>query len=500
MEFPLRHDKFHEPSDIVAAVEADTLELTYDNSTEDKVQSSRTTLDNLLEAGEKIYGSSTGFGALVKNRSHSDHETQAKNLISHLTVGTGDPFEVNITKAAIIIRAITLSRGKSGIELETFEKYCELASSELIPSVPRTGSLGASGDLIPMANVIQAFMGNGKQLVDDKTVSVSNFFRKTNYSPLFPDARDALALVNGVPFCTAIGCYSLSRIRSLLETAIELSSWLYSSLGCSREAIDSRLNSLKGHPEQELIAEELRNKIAGKEQIDASRPLQEVYSIRGVPQILSGLLKSLGHVRTAVKEELNGVDDNPVIVQEDEPTALHGANFMGQCIAFGYDYLNNALAQTSNLIERQLSIILDPDYNNEKGLMLANNAGANSGLAGAQINATAILSEIRNNVGGYGSGSLTTNGKNQDIVPMTMDSARHLYEQTNRCARIEAIMAIALSQYDYLHSNAQNELDNSPDWLSKIEPIENDRPLRDDVSETANEILRKAELSISLTD
>lgn len=236
-------------------------------------------------------------------------------------------------------------------------------------------------------------------------------------------------------------------------------------MGCSLEALQDVLNSVKGHPEQQETAEAIRRKVPERSRRESNRSSQEVYSIRSVPQVLGAVRKAYRHTREILVEEINGVDDNPIIFHEEgEPRVQHGANFVGQSLALAYEHLNNALTQLGNRFERQLSVLVGPDLNGGLEPMLAEEAGPNSGLAGAQLNATAILSSMRNDAQAYGSGSLTTNGGNQDVVPMTMESGRNLLEQTRRASKLLAIFGIALNQYDHklLRNDDGGHKHNSP--------------------------------------
>ena len=263
-------------------------------------------------------------------------------------------------------------------------------------------------------------------------------------------------------------------------------------MGCSDQPVFDQLNTVKGHPDQQNLASRVREKLSDKTVRSVRRPLQEVYSIRSVPQVLGAVRKAYRHARGILVEELNGVDDNPIVFRkDDEPRVQHGANFVGQSLALGYDGLNNAITQLGNLIERQLSVLLNPDRNGGFEPMLAEEAGPNSGLAGAQLNATAVLSSMRNDAQAYASSSLTTNGGNQDVVPMTMESGRNLLDQTRRASELLAILGIALNQYDHKRTRTagSNEAHNAPDWFPDVEFIRSDRPLNDEIQSLADRIL-----------
>lgn len=476
--------------DIVAESSGPPEPLEYSSEVRGNLESSRQALESLILQDREIYGVTTGFGDLVDYDGHIDSDVQGKRLIYHLGVGTGEWLRPSIVRAALLIRAITLSRGYSGVRPDTFDKFCQLIGTELRPAVPSVGSLGASGDLIPMANAILTLMGEGTHLRKHEEVDSGEFFRDRDIDPLQVDAREALALVNGVPVCSAMGCFALKRFERHLDVVEEFAAWLYASVGCSKEPFSNRLNTVKGHSDQKRLADRLRKRLSQKTLRETDRPLQEVYSIRGIPQILGSARRSLRESREVLVEEINGVDDNPIVYQEQsKPRVQHGANFIGQSLAFAYDRVNEALTQIANLIERQLSVLLDPERNGGFEPMLAGDAGPNSGLAGAQLNATSILSTIRNNDQSYGSSSLTTNGGNQDVVPMTMEAGRNLMNQLDRFSDLLAIQGLALRQYDHRIEEFQG---NEPDWFPEdVKPLEQDRPLQSDVNKLSQVIDRK---------
>ncbi|MFB6354907.1 MAG: aromatic amino acid ammonia-lyase [bacterium] len=484
----LKQEKQYQISELIDCSQQNEPSLELSDKILQIVRQSRRAFEQLKDNQSRIYGTSTGFGPFVENDAAPDTGQQASNLINHLGVGTGEYFRPSITRCAMVLRAISLSRGYSAIRPEPYIDYLALIESGEIPAVPKTGSVGASGDLVPMANVVLAMRGDGFFL---KVTDASNVFNRIEASPLELTSRDALAIVNGVPFCCALAIHTHFYLNKLLTIAERLTAWLYASLGCSQQAVSKTLNRVKGHPEQKTAAQNIREALEQKTiNAGVNRPLQEFYSIRGAPQILGAVRKQLDQARTTITEEINGVDDNPIVeAGEENNQVFHGANFMAQNLAFCTDSLNEAATQLGNLIERQLNLLLDPDHNNQLPKMLAVNPGQDSGFAGAQINATAIVSEMRNDCQSYGASSLSTNGQNQDIVPMALESGKNAFGQTDRLGKLLGILGIGLTQYDWLFESQKDvTLDNKPDWFPEVDPLDGDRPLVNDISSVSKQL------------
>jgi histidine ammonia-lyase/tyrosine ammonia-lyase len=365
-----------------------------------------------------------------------------------------------------------------------------------VPAVPEIGSLGASGDLTPLAHVARVCTGEGLVLGDDaEPTPAGPALDRAGLDPVALDARDALALVNGTSFMTAAAALALARGRRLLGRAEALTGWAYRVLGCSLEALDPRLHEVRGHAGQSESAaaiheEATRHGPAEREE----RPLQEVYSLRCAPQILGAARDQLAYVRSVVETELNGVTDNPVTLP-DAPAALHGGNFQGQQVAFAADALNEALTQVGVLVERQIDVLLSPDENSGAPPLLAWDPGPTSGLAGAQLTATALVAELRQHAQMAGTSSIPTNDDNQDVVSMGALAARTAYEQTERLAPILAVMGLSLAQLTHLQDagRAEGTAPPPPPWMPSVEPVVEDRSLRAEIEQIAGRWLAPSE-------
>ncbi len=448
------------------------------------------TLDAARERGDAIYGLTTGFGPHVQSRAGEDAQLQGENLIAHLAAGAGPDAPRPLVRAMIAARCRTLAQGCSGVAVEAAEALLDLLERDVCPAVPMIGSVGASGDLIPMAHVAQVLTGAGEVLeTDGRRRPALEALAGAGLKPVRLSARDALGIVNGTSFMTAAAALAACRADRLVARAEDLTGWTHRALGARRQSLDPRLHAARGHAGQIDSAARIAAASAGEE--NPSRPLQEVYSIRCAPQILGACREQLAYARRLIETELAGVTDNPVICGDPlDPAVLHGGNFQGQQIAFAADAINSAVTQTANLIERQLDAICNPEITGGP-LLLAWSSGATSGMAGAQITATAMLAELRRNAQPGAVASLPTNGRNQDIVSMGAMAARVAYEQTERAAAVLAIHAIGLTQLAHLqtHGRAPGEAAAPPAWLPEIMGFEADRPLRADTARLAEALL-----------
>lgn len=448
------------------------------------MQRSHDALQTILKRGDAVYGLTTGFGPLVRYDGTAN-DAQGMGLIAHLGAGYGENVEPEVVRGAMLTRLHTLAQGMSGIAPATAQFYATLLNKNIIAAVPSIGSLGASGDLIPLAHIVRAMTGEGEVLHGSATIPAQQALQENDLQPCALTSRDALALVNGTSFSSAYMALAIERSRRLLACAEDVTGWIMRVLRCRMSSLDARLHIAKGHRGQE---ESARNIVRAIElngyTEDPTRALQEIYSIRCAPQILGAARDVLYQNQATTEQELNGVDDNP-LVDASALQALHGGNFMTQHIAFAADSLNSALTQAGNLAERQIEMLVNPTFNGDSPLLLAARAGATSGMAGVQLTATALLAEMRSHSQHYASSSLPTNAGNQDIVPMGFQAARECYRQTERLAALLACEALCVAQLAALkgYSGAQ------PSWMLSFEPLREDRAMRGEIKRLTEQIL-----------
>ena len=441
--------------------------------------------------GDEIYGLTTGFGPLVKYAADERTTAQGAGLIAHLGAGCGSPAPAEIVRATMLLRCHTMGQGSSGIGARVAESLADLLASGLCPAIPEIGSVGASGDLVPLSHIGRVLMGQGRVLCERSRAGVRDAgpaMAEAGLCPIELSGRDALALVNGTTFMSAYAALAVARAARLIEAAERITGWLYRLLGCRAQALDPRLHAVRGHDNQCLSAASIASEawMHGPFE-DASRPLQEVYSLRCAPQFLGACRDQLDHARRLVERELNGVSDNPVVCgDENDAAVLHGGNFQGQQIAFASDALNQALVQSAILAERQLDVLVNPELAGGT-LLLAWQPGATSGVAGAQITASALIAEMRHHGHPCSTASVPTNGRNQDVVSMGTMAARQAFEQTGRLATVLSILCVAAQQLSFLRERGrvQGRTTPRPDFVPAVEGLVEDRSLHDDIQRLA---------------
>jgi histidine ammonia-lyase/tyrosine ammonia-lyase len=472
-------------------------------------------LDRLRADGAPVYGLTTGFGPLVAHPSAdaaldlADAPDAAapdaappapaahgRGLLAHLATGAGPLTPPPVVRATMVARGQALAQGYSALPPATLAAYLGLLADGLVPAVPTVGSLGASGDLTPLAHVARVLTGAGRVLrtgdaagPGDATRPAADALADAGRDPVTLTGRHALALVNGTSYMTAYAALAVARAERLLALAEALTGWAYRLLGCSLQPLLPRLHAVRGHAGQATSAmaiHEEATRDGNRERPE--RPLQEVYSLRCAPQVLGACRDQLAYAKRVVATELNGVTDNPVIVPDDPPLALHGGNFQGQQVAFAADALSAAVTQIGVLAERQLALLLTPARNGGAPLLLAWQPGATSGLAGAQLTATALVAELRHHAQPSATASIPTNGGNQDVVSMGALAARTAYEQTPRLASILAVTGLALAQLTHLRAagRADGPAPAPPPWMPPVEPVRADRALHDEIATLAD--------------
>jgi tyrosine ammonia-lyase len=378
-----------------------------------------------LAAGRPCYGVTTGFGALVDHPAASDGTEQGLGLIHHLCAGFGPLAPDPIVRAMLVIRAHTVAQGYSGIGPGVLADWLALCCDEGLPEVPRYGSVGASGDLIPMAH------------------AVAGWRRREGLQPL--TARDALALVNGTALTAAIACDALATATRLLQWACVATAECFAALGVAADHLAPRLHALRGHPDQAEAATAIRHRWTALAGPQKSRPLQEPYSLRCAPAVLGSAFAAVAALGAGTETEINGIADNPV-VDVEAGKVWHGGNFHGQRLGSLLDAATAATVQAANLAERQLALLLEPQTNGGLAPLLAGQPGAQSGFAGAQLAATALAAQMRAHTLPLSAQSLPTNLHNQDLVPMSTASGWNLYDRLQDWARLLATELLATAQ------------------------------------------------------
>jgi histidine ammonia-lyase/tyrosine ammonia-lyase len=446
----------------------------------------------------EIYGATTGFGALVGYAGRTDEADQCDNTLAHLGAGQGPDLPHEICRAALLLRTWSLAQGVSGVSAGVVDRLAAMFATTFSPAVPRYGSVGASGDLIPLAYATQALRGRGHAYLDGRRMPADRALAAAGLRPLDLGGRDALALVNGTSVTTAATALARDAVRTAHRSLTALTCLLADLLGCDPGFLDADLLRVYGHPGAVAVGARMRATLDGTVPT-GTRPLQEPYSIRCAPQLLGAAEDALAHVDGVVAADLGGITDNPLLFPDDgtaregaQGTArgkvVHGGNFFGQPAAFAADLLASVTAQLGNLAERQLDLLTDPARNGGLPPMLATVPGLQHGLQGVQLASTAFVAEIRRNAAPASMQSLPTNLHNQDVVPFGTQAALRSYDMAELLGLLCGSLALGLRQAAHVGARRPTAprcaalLDA---LIEEIPPVEPDRPLDADVRAAA---------------
>jgi len=427
----------------------------------ERINKSRNTVEKLIEKGEVIYGLNTGFGKFSTKKISADKiiKLQENLIISH-AAGTGEPLDDNIVKTMILLRVNALAKGYSGIKLNTLNTLIELFNNNIIPLVFEQGSVGASGDLIPLAHMVLPILGKGKVKYKGEIIDSITALKNEGIKPIKLDSKEGLALINGTQMMSAIESLSIIKAKRLANVADMALALSLEGLKGIREPFDKRIHQLRPHPGQIKSAENIRILVENSnlmEDRDDNR-VQDSYTLRCGPQIHGATRDSISHAIEIVEREINSVTDNPLIFPDSE-NVLSGGNFHGQPLALSSDYLGMAVSEIGNVSERRTAKLVDSSLNNGLEMFLTKHGGLNSGYMIAQYTSASIVSENKILANPSSTDSIPTSANQEDHVSMGSISARNLYKICDNVANILAIELLTAAQaVDLRTDNPEDDL------------------------------------------
>ena len=419
---------------------------------QEKIQRARRAVEGFVERGEIIYGVTTGFGAF-KDKVISPEQTEElqRNLLMSHAAGVGDPLDEATVRALMLIRANTLAKGHSGIRLQTIEALLDLINRGVHPVVPAKGSLGASGDLAPLAHMSLVLIGKGEAFYRGERMSGAEALRQAGLAPIQLVAKEGLALINGTAVMAAIGALTTWRAEGLSCVADIAGALSLEALYGVAWAFDERIHTVRPHRHQIDCAAHLRHLIEGSEYICLNDPyhVQDAYSLRCIPQVHGAVRAAISHARQVIETELNSATDNPLIFFEDDGRAvcLSGGNFHGEPLALVMDYLAIALTELGNISERRLARLLDETSN--QGTLpafLVKRGGLNSGFMLVQYTAAALASENKVLAHPASADTIPSSANIEDHVSMGCTAARQAREVLENAESILALELFAAAQ------------------------------------------------------
>ncbi len=422
-----------------------------------RVEASRAIVENLLRKRKPVYGVTTGFGALSGTRiSPEDAVELQRNLIRSHSAGVGRPSDAETVRAMMLLRANTLAKGYSGIRLKTLETLIEMINRCVYPIVPEKGSVGASGDLVPLAHMTAVLMGEGTAEYQAAIMAGGEALRRAGLEPVELTAKEGLALINGTQFSTAIAVLALRDSERLIANAEIAGAMTLESLHGHLEALDERLHGARPHQGQIATARNLKKLLSSSQMVSEAltcevKGIHDPYSIRCMPQVAGAARDALTYVRKVLLTEINSATDNPLVFPEDG-ACLSGGNFHGQPIAISSDILGIALTSIGNISERRIARLMDPMTNEGLTPFLipkSSRRGLDSGFMMTQVVAASLASENKVLSHPASVDSLPTSAGFEDFVSMSASAAAKAREILRNVERIVAIELLCASQaYD----------------------------------------------------
>ncbi len=422
--------------------------VTLAKSAQKRVTRAAGTIASVTKGDDAVYGVNTGFGKLAQTRIDNDHLVDLQlNLIRSHAAGTGPALSDSIVRLILLLKIKSLSFGHSGVRLELIDKLASLLAHNILPVIPSRGSVGASGDLAPLAHMSLVLIGEGKARVDGRTVSAAKALGGAGIEPLEPAPKEGLALLNGTQVSTAITLDALFRAEDLFATALLTGAMSVDAILGSDTPFDARIHALRPHPGQAASAAAIRKILRGSKirasHVNCER-VQDPYSFRCQPQVMGACLDQMFDVARKLLIEANSVTDNPLIFASTGD-ALSGGNFHAEPVAFAADALALAIAEVGALSERRSAAMIDANIS-ELPPFLVSEPGVNSGFMMAQVTAAALASENKALAHPRSTDSLPTSANQEDHVSMATNAANRLDGMNTNTRDIIAIELLSAAQ------------------------------------------------------
>ncbi|GIU82168.1 MAG: histidine ammonia-lyase [Acidobacteria bacterium] len=417
----------------------------------ERVEQSAEAVQKLLQRGEVAYGITTGFGAL-KDKIIPPEMTELlqRNIVLSHSVGVGKPFDTATTRAIMLIRANTLARGFSGVRSELLKLILEFLNRGIHPVIPEKGSLGASGDLAPLAHFACALIGEGEVEFEGVKMPAIEALKKAGLEPIKLKAKEGLALTNGTSVMTAVGLLETQKAKRLADLADIAGCMSLEALNGTILAFDERIHNLRPHPRQVECAANLRRILEGSEFVRGFDPsnVQDAYTLRCMPQVHGACRDAIAYAEWLLNIELNSVTDNPLIfVDGGEIEVISGGNFHGEPLALAFDYLAIALSELCNISERRIMRLTDEASNaHVLPAFLTEKGGINSGFMIVQYTAAALCSENKVLAHPASVDTIPTSANVEDHVSMGLTSALKLRQITENLEHVLSLELFAAAQ------------------------------------------------------
>ena len=403
----------------------------------------------IVAEGRTVYGINTGFGLLANTSiAAGDLETLQKNLVLSHACGVGALLPDKVTRLLMVLKIASLAKGASGIRRETLQALIALVNADVLPCIPGKGSVGASGDLAPLAHMSCVLIGVGEARVAGQTLSAEDAMAHVGLKPLTLGPKEGLALLNGTQCSTALALAGLFATEAAFAAAVAAGALSVDALKGSDAPFDARIHALRGQPGQIDVARRLRELMAGSA-IRASHrhdctKVQDPYSLRCQPQVMGATLDVLRHAAATLEREANAVTDNPLVFI-DAGEVISGGNFHAEPVAYAADQIAMVLCEIGNISERRTAILVDPKIS-DLPAFLVRESGLNSGFMIAQVTAAALVAENRMVAHPCVIDTVPTSANQEDHVSMATHGARRLLDMAENTATVVAIELLAAAQ------------------------------------------------------
>ena len=401
--------------------------------------------DKIERTNEPLYGITTGFGSLCNiSINAKDLSTLQSNLVKSHACGTGDRVAPEIVKMMLLLKIQSLSYGNSGVQLATVQRLVDFFNEDVLPVVYQQGSLGASGDLAPLANMCLPLLGLGEVLYQGEILPAADVLAVKGWKPLTLKSKEGLALLNGTQFMSAHGTWAICRARRLFNAALRVAAMSLEAFDGRIEPFGKEVNEVRHHPGQIAVADKMRSILEGSQLIARHKEhVQDPYSFRCIPQVHGAVLDTLNYAQAVMEDEINSPTDNPTIFP-DEDIIVSAGNFHGEPIALPMDFLCTALTELSNISERRIYKLIS----GTRGLpsFLVARPGLNSGFMIAQYAAASILNQSKGLCWPTSCDSIPSSQGQEDHVSMGANSATKLIRVVDNTARILGIELFTAAQ------------------------------------------------------
>ncbi|MCL6263047.1 histidine ammonia-lyase [Craterilacuibacter sp. RT1T] len=425
------------------------LQLSLDTAAHAAIHASAATVQQVLAEGRTVYGINTGFGLLANTKIAAEElELLQRSIVLSHAAGIGQPMPLSTVRLVMALKINSLARGYSGLRLEVIEALITLFNQQIYPLIPQKGSVGASGDLAPLAHMSAVLIGEGEALLAGERISGAQAMHLAGLSPITLAPKEGLALLNGTQASTALALEGLFAAEDLYIAASVAGSLSVEAAQGSRRPFDARIHAVRGHQGQ-MDAARLYRSLLGESSAIAQghancNKVQDPYSLRCQPQVMGACLDQIRHAAGVLQIEANAVSDNPLVFADDNDI-LSGGNFHAEPVAFAADNLALAIAEIGALSERRMALLIDSNLS-KLPPFLVNNGGVNSGFMIAQVTGAALASENKSLAHPASVDSLPTSANQEDHVSMATFAARRLRDMADNTTGILAVELLAACQ------------------------------------------------------